>query len=324
MSEDVEGIVVRLLASLVLHGDATFKVPRNENKYRRVSYNNRRSRHRFCLVVYMLAKIHRLQVNGGSYTVRGLYYGDTQLIRTQLHISAARLDVCRMLNTSPTRLGVLSASKGLVAGNIRMLMTNGDVLDCGVYSGAITLPTNTEQVERIVTQADHVLVVEKESVFESLLARDVFNTFGRRFILLTGKGYPDCSTRRILHRLSVECHLPAYILVDADPFGIEIMLVYRLGSQSMSFTSGELATPTLRWIGLHPSEIPTLSSGAVALSSRDNKKIDDILARDHIGAGVRQELLSLQQIQQKAEVESVIDFLSTDYIPNKINRNLFL
>ncbi|XP_033247418.1 meiotic recombination protein W68-like [Drosophila miranda] len=333
MSGDVEGIVVRLLASLVLHGDATFMVPqmgpvsrdsRNGNGYRRVSYNNRRSRHRFCLVVYMLAKIHRLQVNGGSYTVRGLYYSDPHLIRTQRHIAAARLDVCHMLKTSPTRLGVLSASKGLMAGDIRMLMTNGDVLDCSVYSGAIILPTDTEKVERIVTQADFVLVVEKESVFESLLARDLFGTFGRRCILVTGKGYPDCSTRRIVHRLSTECHLPAYILVDADPFGIEIMLVYRLGSQSMSFTSGDLATPTLRWIGLHPSEIPALSSGAVALSSGDNKKIYDILARDYIGPGVRQELRSLRQIQQKAEIESVIDFLSTDYIPNKINRNLFL
>jgi len=40
--------------------------------------------------------------------------------------------------------------------------------------------------------------------------------------------------------------------------------------------------------------------------------------------GVRQELRMLQDVQLKAEIESVIDFLTDDYIPNKINRNLFL
>lgn len=203
-------------------------------------------------------------------------------------------------------------------------MNNGDVIDCNIYSRAMTLPTDFENVERIVTNAEMVLVVEKESVFESLLSQNVFNTFGLRFILITGKGYPDCTTRRIVHRLSVECSLPVYILVDADPFGIEIMLIYRRGSQSMNFTKDTLITPTLRWIGLHPSEIDKVSSTAVALTKYDNKKLIDILARNDLSIAVRQELCTLQQSQLKAEIESVVDLLSPYYIPTKINRNLFL
>ncbi|EDW61133.2 meiotic recombination protein W68 [Drosophila virilis] len=342
----VEQIVLELISSITSFENVTLKIPRicrdwydpinfEDNigvfdnvkailNCRKIMYNNRRSRHRFCLIVYLLAEIHNLHLSGGSCTIRGLYYRDTHVVRSQSYIVAAKLDVCRMLNTAPVNLGILSASKGLIAGDIKLLMSNGDILDCNVYCGAITLPTDFENVERIVTNAEMVLIVEKESVFESLLACNACNTIGLRFILLTGKGYPDCTTRRIVHRLSVECNLPAYILVDADPFGIEIMLTYRHGSQAMSFSSKSLATPMLRWLGLHPSEIDSISKRAVALTKYDNKKILDILSRSYISLGVRQELQTLQRIQFKAEIESVIDFLSPYYIPTKINRNLFL
>ncbi|XP_030245593.1 meiotic recombination protein W68-like [Drosophila navojoa] len=332
----VEQIVLDLIASLMGCKKVTIEIPkhcrdwyRKDNydivgKCRKVVYSVERSRHRFCLIVYLLAEIHQLHLTGGSCTIRGLYYRDTQVVRSQSYIDAAKMDVCRMLNTAPVNLGILSASKGLITGDIKLVMSNGDVLDCNLYCGAITLPTDFENVERIVTNAEMVLIVEKESVFESLLACNALSTFGLRFILLTGKGYPDCTTRRIVYRLTVECNLPAYILVDADPFGIEIMLVYQLGSQAMSFSAQSLATPTLRWIGLHPSEIDSISKRSVPLTQHDNKKIVDILSRSNLSLGVRQELRTLQQVQLKAEIESVIDFLSPYYIPTKINRNLFI
>ncbi|XP_034476056.1 meiotic recombination protein W68 isoform X1 [Drosophila innubila] len=327
---NVEQIVIELITSMVNDEGVTLKVPHYLVKdpklmnFRKITYNKRQSRHRFCLVVYLLAEIHRLQLFGGSCTVRGLYYRDTEMIRSQSYIESAKLDVCRMLNTAPVLLGLLSASKGIISGDVKLLMNNGDVIDCNIYSRATTLPTDFENVERIVTNAQMVLIVEKESVFESLLSQNSFSTFGLRFILMTGKGYPDCTTRRIVHRLSVECNLPVYILVDADPFGIEIMLVYRHGSQAMNFTSNTLITPTLRWIGLHPSEIDKVSSTAVALTKYDNKKLDDLLSRKDLSFSIRQELCTLQQSQLKAEIESVIDFLSPYYLPTKINRNLFL
>ncbi|KAH8369747.1 hypothetical protein KR093_000769 [Drosophila rubida] len=326
----IEQIAIELITSIMSEEKVTIKVPRyregkpNNLSVRKITFNHRQSRHRFCLIVYLLAEIHRLYVFGGSCTVRGLYYRDTQMIRSQSYIDAAKLDVCRMLNTAPVHLGLLSASKGLIAGDVTLLMNNGDVLDCNEYSRAVTLPTDFENVERIVTSAEMVLIVEKESVFESLLSQHAFSTFGLRFILLTGKGYPDCSTRRIVHRLSVECQLPAYILVDADPFGIEIMLIYQHGSQAMAFSSLELATPLLRWIGLHPSEIHSVSRSAVALTHSDSKKIVDLLSRSNLSFAVRQELSILQDTHRKAEIESVIEFLSPYYIPAKINRNLFL
>ena len=36
---------------------------------------------------------------------------------------------------------------------------------------------------------------------------------------------------------------------------VQIMLVYRIGSQAMSFNAGELAVPSARWLGIHPFEM---------------------------------------------------------------------
>lgn len=57
----------------------------------------------------------------------------------------------------------------------------------------------------------------------------LFTTF--YIFFLKGKGYPDINTRSLLKKIWDDCHLPIYALVDADPFGIEIMLSYRHGSK---------------------------------------------------------------------------------------------
>lgn len=44
------------------------------------------------------------------------------------------------------------------------------------------------------------------------------------------KGFPDVNTRLFLRKLTDHLNLPVYALVDADPYGIEIMCVYRYGS----------------------------------------------------------------------------------------------
>lgn len=46
-----------------------------------------------------------------------------------------------------------------------------------------------------------------------------------------GKGFPDNGTRLLLKQLWSTFKLPIFLLVDADPHGIEIMAVYKYGSK---------------------------------------------------------------------------------------------
>ncbi len=50
-------------------------------------------------------------------------------------------------------------------------------------------------------------------------------------MLIIGRGYPDLATRTFLKRLEAEFNLPMFALVDADPYGLEIVCTYALGSK---------------------------------------------------------------------------------------------
>jgi meiotic recombination protein SPO11 len=49
-------------------------------------------------------------------------------------------------------------------------------------------------------------------------------------LILQGKGQPDVATRLMVKRLS-QLNIPIYALMDADPYGIEILTVYAHGSR---------------------------------------------------------------------------------------------
>ena len=72
-------------------------------------------------------------------------------------------------------------------------------------------------------------------------------------ILITGKGFPDLATRAMVYRITNRFKIPAYGIADCNPFGIALLLTYKLGSARMG---NKFAVADLRWLGLRPSQIP--------------------------------------------------------------------
>jgi len=119
---------------------------------------------------------------------------------------------------------LLATPKGLVAGNMTITLLDNRVIDCAIVGG-VQIPQITLNVTSICVKANFVLVIEKDAIFQKLLEEDCFRIL--RCILVTGKGYPDLNTRMLVNILSEKMNLPVYIIVDADPFGVDIMLLYR-------------------------------------------------------------------------------------------------
>ena len=44
-------------------------------------------------------------------------------------------------------------------------------------------------------------------------------------------------------------------LVDSDPYGLKILSVYMSGSKNMSYDSGSMSTPDIKWLGVLPSDL---------------------------------------------------------------------
>ena len=51
-------------------------------------------------------------------------------------------------------------------------------------------------------------------------------------MLITAKGYPDTSTRELLHQIA-RCVDAVYYLGDYDPFGFDIFCVYAFGNEEL-------------------------------------------------------------------------------------------
>lgn len=142
-------------------------------------------------------------------------------------------NVCNLLDCAPWELGILSTSRSLVAGPLKISNPDGNIIDYTDCLG-MPLPNDFHSYDSLQTTAQFVLVVEKETVFKRLITDDIFSRIGYRCLLVTGRGQGDFSLRMCLNRIASECRIPIYGLFDADPYGIEILLTYKCGSMVSS------------------------------------------------------------------------------------------
>ncbi len=148
---------------------------------------------------------------------------------------------------------ILSKEKGKVVGNMK-IRSGGDIIDLSKMGhGAYAIEPTPDLIEFIDVDAEYVLVVEKDAVFQQLHRIGFWRK--HKAILITSAGQPDRATRRFVRRLNEELGLPVYILTDADPYGWYIYSVFKIGSITLSYESERLATPNARFIGVSMTDI---------------------------------------------------------------------
>lgn len=89
-----------------------------------------------------------------------------------------------------------------------------------------------------------------------------------------------------------------------------------------------LAVPSIKWIGVYPSEIERLNLSELPLSGADNKKINDMLRRPGrcLPEDVQRELRVAQAGRAKMEIEGLYDvddnYIIDEYLTGKIKAAL--
>ncbi|XP_035543141.1 meiotic recombination protein SPO11-1 isoform X2 [Juglans regia] len=184
--------------------------------------------HRLDILLRVLLIVQQLLQESRHGSKRDIYYMHPCIFSEQSVVDQAINDICILMQCSRHNLNVVSVGNGLVMGWIRFL-EGGRKFDCiNCPNMAHPIPVQVEEVKDIVSVARFILIVEKESVFQRL-ANDQFCN-ANRCIVITGRGYPDIPTRRFLRLLIEKLCLPAYCLVDCDPYGFDILTTYRFGS----------------------------------------------------------------------------------------------
>ncbi|GMJ05026.1 sporulation 11-1 [Hibiscus trionum] len=282
--------------------------------------------HRIDVLLRVLLIVQQLLQESKHASKRDIYYMHPLVFSDQTVVDRAINDICILLQCSRHNLNVVSVGTGLVMGWLRFFEA-GRKFDCINSSNtAHTIPVLVEDVKDIVSVAHYILIVEKESVFQRL-ANDKFCS-KNRCIVITGRGYPDVSTRRFLRLLVDKLCLPVYCLVDCDPYGVDILATYRFGSMQMAYDAKFLRVPRIQWLGAFPSDSENYNlpqQCLLPLTMEDKRRTEAMLQRCYLHQevpGWRSELELMLQRGTKFEIEALavhsLSFLSEVYIPCKI------
>ncbi|NXI36491.1 SPO11 protein, partial [Galbula dea] len=286
-----------------------------------------RSATKFALMLKILSMIYRMVQSNTYATKRDIYYSDTLLFGNQTVVDNIIDDISCMLKIPRRSLHILSTTQSFVAGNLSYTEEDGTKVNCTCGATVFTVPSNVQGIRNLISHAKFMLIVEKDATFQRLLDDD-FCTKLSPCIMITGRGVPDLNTRLFVRKLWDSFKIPIFTLMDADPHGVEIMCIYKYGSVSMSFEAHHLTVPSIKWLGLLPSDLERLNipkNVLIPFTKQDQKKLASIQKRPYIACQPmwKKELEIMAASKLKAEIQALTslspNYLSRVYLPNKLH-----
>lgn len=279
----------------------------------------------------IMGLVWELCKKGIHTTKRDLYYTDVKLFRTQNESDDVLNDVACMVGCTRTSLSVVASEKGIVIGRVKFREA-GDLIDCTKMGvGGKAIPPYIEKITDIESDAEFILLVEKDAAFMRLAEDRFYNKYA--CIIITAKGQPDVATRLFLKKLKDMLKVPILGLVDSDPYGLKILSVYMSGSKNMSYDSANLTTPDIKWLGIRPSDLDKYripDQCRLAMTEHDIKTGKELLEEDFIKKNELwyRELELMVKNKEKAEIQALSSFgfqyLTHEYLPRKLSQGDWL
>ncbi|XP_071744765.1 meiotic recombination protein SPO11 isoform X2 [Lepeophtheirus salmonis] len=238
----------------------------------------RGSQNKYTKIMFVLQMILKLLMDDTRATQRDMYYQRAKDFKNQHELNESLFVISSMLQISRYDLHILTTSKGLIYGDFNYVdPDNFHLVDC--RKSVTNVPDNVLGIRQMSSNAKLCLVVEKDAVFQRLVNSNLLHIFNREVIIITGKGVPDVNTRQLLHRIYQCFKLPMFALVDGDPYGIDIMFVYKYGSLSMAWCCENMTVPALKWIGLHPTDFELMESNQALLMLKPALDMEEFLIK---------------------------------------------
>jgi len=295
------------------------------------SFLNVKESRKAAVTTRVLQLLHSVLLKRIHITKRDLFYTDVKLFVDQSDSDGVLDDVACMIGCTRSNLHVVASDKGLVVGRISF-WEDGDFIDCtrmGV--GGKAIPPYIDKIEDIQSDAEFVLLVEKEAAYMRLAEDRFYHRYP--CIVITAKGQPDVATRMFLSRLTSELKIPVLALVDSDPYGLKILSVYMSGSKNMSYDSASLTTPDIKWLGLRPSDLDKYDlpdQCRLDMTENDIKTGKELLKEEFIMKNPEwmKELQIMVKTKKKAEIQALSSFgfqyVTEEYLPRKLREGDWL
>lgn len=297
---------------------------------------------KFMQTSMVMAKTHDYLKNGKTASIREIYYELKHTIKDtkentfegQDESDPVIVDIEHSVNTIREKLSLHANPKGTLYGNILLKdkMHNNDKFNAsklGRGGWSIMSRIEPEEIEIVESDANYLLVVETEAMFERLIEE---NFPKKNNCLLIGVGGQAArGARRLIHRISNELDIPTYVFTDGDPYGWYIYSVIKQGSMALAAHSEFMSVPNSKYIGMTLDDVKEykLENVTEKMKDGDIKRAKEMMAYPWFGNKDWQSQLkkALQQkirIEQQALANRKLDFVATTYLPEKIKNKDFL
>jgi meiotic recombination protein SPO11 len=273
----------------------------------------------------ILEIVHELLTKDLHRTKRDVYYTDVKLFKEQKNSDKSIEDIATMLYTTRNATHIVANPRGSCVGRLR-IRDRTDIIDLeSLGSGTWTISPMLDEIEILESDAEFILVIEKNAAMMQLTEA----RFWRKYpcILLTAQGVGNVATRMFLKRLTKDLNLPAFTLVDSDPYGHYIHSVYLRGSKRLSYETPFLATPNIKLLGVLTKDLDAYklpNEVRLPMNKQDLKRAKDMLNEDFVKKNKKwEEDIKLSvKYKIKAEIQAFsakgLEFLTDQYIPEKL------
>ncbi len=291
----------------------------------------------FMQTLMVAAFCKELSDEGIHTSLRDLFYAlkrtlpnsDENTFDEQTESDPVIVDLEVTLDILREQLNLGADVRGRAVGNV-VIKDRGDTVDWSrLGSGGWAIPSVVEDIEFKKVDADFILVIEKNAMFERLHEDKFWKKMN--CVLVTTQGQAARGVRRLIQRLSNEHKLPVYVFCDLDAYGLYIYSVIKFGSISLAHVSDRLGTPKAKFLGLTMDDIDEfkLQNFTIKAKDIDIKRAQEMLKYEWFQTKDWQKLLkALIDRKIKAELEALsgkgLRFVTETYLPRKIKNKEFL
>ncbi|MFW9956998.1 MAG: helix-hairpin-helix domain-containing protein [Candidatus Odinarchaeota archaeon] len=259
-------------------------------------------------------------------TKREVYYSDVNLFRDQKYSDKIVEDVASMLQTTRDSVHIVASARGSAMGRVT-IRDGGDLIDLTkMGTGGWAVTPFLDQLEIVESDAEFILLSEKDAAVMRLAEAKYWNR--QPCIVITGKGSGDIATRAFLKMLVKELEIPAFALVDSDPYGHYIYSVFLRGSKRLSYESPFIATPELKLLGVLTRDLDEYKipkAVRIPMTPADVKRVKDMLKEPFVQQNKPwvEDLQLMLKMKEKAEIQAFashsFQYLTDEYLPRKLD-----
>jgi len=337
MNEDNPSIKIPQRGKSNVYFDDDEKVIQLGDKFSKRHFLNVAHTKKFMQTVLVAAYCRRLVEENRHAGIRELYYALKHTVEgskentfdDQAESNPIVEDIETALDILREELNLTADRRGYIYGDIVLKDGEDEFNASKLGRGGWAVPGTVEEIEFSNVNAEYILVIETAAMCDRLIEEKFAQK--NNALLVACQGQAPRGIRRLVNRLHTENNLPVYVFTDGDPYGWYIYSTLKQGSMNLAYLSRRLGVPDAKFIGMTMDDIDEYGLQKVTekLKDMDKKRINEIMDYEWFKHKDWQEQMKKclklgVRIEQQALANKSLEFVAKEYLPQKIENEVFL